>query len=70
MGGAGGGGGVCVCVCVCVCVWGGGVELLISEIQESCTKNAMLVFITSHLSFEYHDINYTNTTSNQTTRMC
>ena len=31
------------------------------------TKNAMFIFITYHLSFEYHGIYYTNTISNQIT---
>ena len=29
----------------------------------------MLIFITSHLSFEYHGIYYTNTVSNQIAEM-
>ena len=32
-----------------------------------CTKRVMLMFITYHLSFEYHGIHYTNTISNQLT---
>ena len=47
-----------------------GIELLISEITGSThfrTKNVMLIFTTSYLSFKYLGIYYTNTISNQTT---
>ena len=54
---------------------GGCGELLISEITESVThfpvphqtKQFFFFFITSHLSFEYHGIYYTNTISTQIT---
>ena len=56
---------------------GGGPQLLISKITRSVLaypvphtqKNAMLIFITSQLYFEYRGIYYTNTISNQITGM-
>ena len=51
-----------------------GVELFISEIKGSVLDNPVphqnvfkLMFITSHLSFEYHGIHYSNTESHQIT---
>ena len=53
---------------------GGGVELLISEVTAnnlahpiSTHKTFMLIFITSHLSYDYHGIYYTNTVANKFT---
>ena len=56
-----------------MCVWrggGGGGELLVSDISGSVIdclvrQIVMLIFVTSHLSFQYHSIYYTNTTSSE-----
>ena len=53
---------------MCVCVGGGGGEGV--KIRGSAIDCPVLhIYITSHLSFEYRGIYYTNTTSNQSTDM-